>query len=345
MHKESRTPAWKWATLGALAIAVRLVGHWANPIGAEAELRAYDRFRRVPTEVVTFGDSVMEHVDPRDADRRTLSDQILSGFTGCVTANLAHSAYHPEIFEAVGRFVTRLPQTRPRLIVVPINLRSFSNTWIWHPMYRVEELQRLLLHDSLAYTLAHRPLSAFRWYDGVAGTQDDYDRAPIYDGDRFIGPQGPLAQIVFHGAGGASRDERLRTAFVMRYSARLQADHARVVAMRNLAQVLRERGVPALYYLTPVDWQEAERLAGPDVVGHITSNARLLMSVLGDAGATVNDWTRVLPHEDFSWEELPNEHLKETGRRAVAERVVAAARGLLSAQNACGRPRAAVSGD
>jgi len=345
MQARPRSAAWKWATLAAVALVVRLAGTWANPTPTELEMRALDQFRQVPTDVVTFGDSVLEHLDERDVDRRPLSTQILTGLRGCTTANLARSAYHPEIFEAVGRFVTALPQTRPRLIVVPINLRSFSNTWIWHPMYRFEELQRLLLHDSLVYTLAHRPLSAFRWYDGVAGTQDDYDRAPIYDGDRFIGPQGPLAQIVFHGAGGASRDERLRTAFVMRYSARLQADHARVVAMRNLARTLRERRVPALFYLTPVDWQEAERLAGPDIVGHITSNARLLMSVLGDAGATVNDWTRVLPHEDFSWEELPNEHLKETGRRAVAELVVAAARGLLSAQNACGHPREAISGD
>lgn len=344
MKGRIRTQAWKWAILVAFALVVRLVGHWANPVGADIEMRAYDRFRQVSTDVVTFGDSVLEHVDPRDVDRRPLSGQILAGMRGCTTANLAHSAYHPEIFEAVGRFVTRDPQTRPRLIIVPINLRSFSNTWIWHPMYRFEELQRLLLHDSLVYNLAHRPLSAFRWYDGVEGSQQDYDQAPIYDGDLLVGPQGPLAQIAFHGAGGVSREERLRTAFVMRYSARLHADHPRVVALRHLAQILRDRHVPALFYLTPVDWQDAERLAGPAIGTHIDANAAMLAGLLRGTGARVKDWSRSMGHLDFSWDELPNEHLKETGRRKLAGLIVSTARDLLSAQNACGQPRAPIVG-
>jgi hypothetical protein len=341
MQTRSRNPAWKWALVGAVAIAARLVGYWANPTGAEREMRAYDAFRHVPTDVVTFGDSVMEHVDARDVDRRPLSAEILDGLPGCVTANLAHSSYHPEIFEAVGRFVTRHARTRPRMLIVPVNLRSFSSTWVWHPLYRFGELQRLLLHDSLFYNLAHRPLLVLRWYDGVEGNQTDFDRAPIYDGDRLLGPQGPLARKVFFGAGTVSRDERLRTAFVMRYAARLRADDPRVMALRRLAQVMQERQVSALFYLTPVDWQEAQRVAGPDIVGHIESNAHFLTRVLDDTGATVKDWARLLEHDAFSWDELPNEHLKETGRRDLAGRVVAAARDLAQAQHACGRPRAA----
>jgi hypothetical protein len=235
--------------------------------------------------------------------------------------------------------------TRPRLIIVPINLRSFSNTWVPHPLYRFEEYQRLIRHDSLFYSLAHRPLAALRWYDGVEGSQDDYDRAPIYDGDHLVGLQGPLAQTAFHGAGGASREERLRTAFVMRYAAHLRAEEPRVEALRSLALVLRDRHVAALFYLTPVDWQEARRLAGPSIVGHIEHNARLLTSVLTGTGATVKDWSLLLDHDAFSWDELPNEHLKETGRRELAGLIVSAAQAQAVSQHACGRPRARVSGD
>jgi hypothetical protein len=224
-------------------------------------------------------------------------------------------------------FVTANPSTRPRLVIVPLNLRSFSNSWIKHPAYRFEELRRMLTWDRAAYTLAHQPLNVFKWYRGVEGSQDEYDRSPAYDGDRVIATLGEMNRRVDRDDGSpGSRAKQLHAAFVLRYAQRITPEDDRFEAVIRLARVLRERQVPVLFYLTPVDHETAIRYAGPPVGEHIAWNARFLTDALAREGVAARDWSRLIDASGFSWKLLPNEHLNQAGRRRLAALVAAAAR-------------------
>jgi hypothetical protein len=317
----------KWAALAAAVLAIRAVFLWASPAGPEVDVRDLDLLRAAPTDVLIMGDSVMDYVAAEDDDHERLNHKIRVSLRGCTAVNLARSAHHPEIYEPVVSFVTANPSTRPRLVIVPLNLRSFSNSWIKHPAYRFEELRRMLTWDSVAYTLAHRPLNVFGWYRGVEGSQDEYDRSPAYDGDRVIATLGEMNRRVDRDDGSpGSRAKQLHAAFVLRYAQRITPEDDRFEAVIRLARVLRERQVPVLFYLTPVDHETAIRYAGPPVGEHIAWNARVLTEALAREGVVARDWSRLLDASGFSWKLMPNEHLNQAGRQRLAALVAAAAR-------------------
>lgn len=313
--------------LAAAVLVIRVAFLWASPAGAEVDVRDLDLLRAAPTDVLIMGDSVMDYVAAEDTDHERLSHKIRVGLRGCTAVNLARSAHHAEIFEAVVSFVTANPSTRPKLVIVPLNLRSFSNSWIRHPAYRFEELRRMLSWDSTAYALAHRPLSVFRWYQGAEGSQEEYDRSPAYEGERVIATLGEMNRLLERDDGSPeARARQLDAAFVLRYAQRITPADDRFEAVIRLARVLRERQVPALFYLTPVDHETAVRYAGPAVGGHIAWNARLLVDALAREGYAVRDWSRLLDASAFSWKLFPNEHLNETGRQRLGDVAAASAR-------------------
>ena len=330
--------ALKWIALVAAVLVVRGVSYWAHPRGPESEQRGLEALRQAPTDVVILGDSVTDFVARGDVDRESLAFKLRTGLPGCTSVNLARSAHHVEIFEPVVRFVSANPATKPRLVVVPLNLRSFSNSWIRHPAYRFEELRRLLVNDHAVYDHAHAPLAVFQWYRGVEGSQVEYDRAPALDGDRVVATLGQMNRVVAYGAPGPSAHEkRMRAAFVMRYAQRIATTDDRVAAVRRLAALLNARGIAGLFYLTPVDVETAERYAGPRIRAQIAANGRLLAGVLAREGFEVYDWSLRFGGSHFSWILYPNEHLNERGRRELANLLVPAARDTLRAHRPCGQ--------
>jgi hypothetical protein len=332
--------ALKWGVLCLVALLARAVFLWAHPSEPEREVRALDDLRAMPTDVVLIGDSVMDFIAGTDRDRLSLAQQVREGLRGCTAVDLSRSAYHPEIFEPVVTFVSRDPATRPRLVVVPLNLRAFGNSWIMHPAYRFEELRRLLVHDNPGYTLAHRALAGFKWYDGVEGSQEEYDRAPAYDGDRVIATLGEMNRRVL--SGDSSPDghrARMNAAFLLRYAQRIGPLDPRVGAVVRLARTLRARGVAALFYVTPVDHETAAAFAGPALRDRIAGNAQVLVDALAKEGVVARDWSLAIGASGFSWRLYPNEHLNEAGRRALAGLIIPAARTELAAQPPCGLPR------
>jgi hypothetical protein len=322
-------------------VAARLVFFWASPAGPEVELRALDALRRVPADVLLHGDSVIDYVAAGDTDRDSLARKLRASLPGCVTRNLAQSAYHAEIFAPLTRFMLKDPATQARLVIVPINLRSFTNGWIKHPAYRFEELKQMLSRDSTLYNLAHRPLSVFQWYKGAEGSWEDFDRSPAYDGNRVIGTLADLSRrAAVADPDPAAQRARLQASFVLRYAQRITPEDQRLRAVIELARTLRDRGVRGLFYLTPVDVVTIERYAGPAVRTHLAANARLIAAALAHEGFAVRDWSFALGPSGFSYSVNPNEHLSESGRRDIAARLAEAAREELQNLAACG-PRAA----
>ena len=292
--------------------------------------------RRDGTDVLLLGDSVTLTTSYSDTDTRTLGEMVTARLSPCRTTLTAGSSYHAELFEQIGRFVSA-GAAPPKVVVVPINLRAFTTSAVFHPGWRRWLLQRMLRADSRLYEAASRPLEIFRWYEGTEGSVEEYFASPVYDGDRAVSTIGQLGVI--------GPDLRyiepgtplmVRSAVLMHYLQRITPADERVQAAVRLARALKSAGIKSVFYVTPVDWMASSSLLGPRVTDRIRENARTISDALGREGARVRDWSVVMDDTVFSWRTYPNEHLKDAGRLRLADRLASAVCEELGSGSCCG---------
>ena len=97
------------------------------------------------------------------------------------------------------------------------------------------------------------------------------------------------------------------------------------------AQRLKRAGVPALFYLTPIDVEGGRQLVGEALPANVAANSRVIMDALARSGASCLDLTTLLPEDRFVDREYACEHLDLAGRRRVAEALAGAVKSLAAA--------------
>jgi len=115
--------------------------------------KKYEIFREILDEfdgvdscpdVVYLGDSTVFSISDKDEDRRSTSDMLAADLFGKARVlGLTHGAYHMEIYYHILNVFGRT-RKRPRLVIVPINMRSFSPQWYMRPSWRFETEIELL---------------------------------------------------------------------------------------------------------------------------------------------------------------------------------------------------------
>ncbi len=290
---------------------------------------AYGRSGRAP-EVLLLGDSTSVLVSPFDLSRRTLAHmtaRAVRPWKSCVVAGLA---YHPEVYEALVRALTALP-ARPRVIVLPINVRQFGPEWTGNPH------------------LAHRDL-----IDAAHAFADDPSRPvvivpPFPRGSLLRGEPGDAAWEAFLATPVAypGRSERsvgdfvrvlaerreatdlytwLRTAFAFHFLFPLANDHERLVSLANVIGMAETIGCTVVAYLVPANHVAGIELLGDAYDDALREKAAIVSDVCRRATNApgrliLHDWTRLLPPEDFFIRYEVLSHIGDTGRRKLAARV------------------------
>jgi hypothetical protein len=128
-------------------------------------------------------------------------------------------------------------------------------------------------------------------------------------------------------AGPVTDEDRLRRAreiFVYHYTHRLRPDNERLAALRRclgLASGLAERVV---LYATPINHEAGTRCVGDRFRGIVRANIAVLQDAAKDSGFELLDWSEMLAESAFFHEDLATEHLNETGRSRLAERIASA---------------------
>jgi hypothetical protein len=110
------------------------------------------------------------------------------------------------------------------------------------------------------------------------------------------------------------------------YLYRLREDHPLIESLRVVSSSLRKAGVEPLFFVTPIDHETGTAWYGPDFRPRVSANVAVIQDVLSDCGARVIDMSFDLGRDAFAYSTIPNEHLKEYGRRHVARRLAEAIR-------------------
>lgn len=309
-----RTLLLKLSALGILVLSAQvLLGHVRHrqPCSRRDTL---DVHRANGVTTIHFGDSVLRHVAAGDGDRRSLHQMVQDEAAGERMGMLQVDASMMELYRACAVYLARNDR-RPRRLLIPVNLRSFSLEWDLRPEYqaRVDRL-RLTVGDVLALGFL-TPLSQWKVYPIHPVTPEQYRRTDVVAGGRRIASVGDLME----GSRTAPGLSLLESQFLLRYGYELRPDHRKLKAMEAIVETCRRSGMEPWFYVNPVD----VGAAGAEVREQVARNVETIRAAMARRNAPLLDLSAALDSSCFDWKiaGLPNEHLNEQGRRRVARAV------------------------
>jgi hypothetical protein len=310
----------------AVVLGVQLaIGHRSRP----EELELLDRALAEQPAVLFFADSTNRAHDPDDTDPRWISQMLDDELPDADVLSIDHAAYHPLVYRDWMETLLAAG-ARPRAAVFVLNTRSFLPGWTMRPGWQFERLRYSLGHPWAA--LLWQPLAVFKVVQGNTVTEAEFRRAPVRVGTEPAGVVGDFLRGDPEALDTPElRDEDLRLRLTCNYLGAIEPDHVRVEALRELIALCQEHGVAPVFYVTPVDVQTGEGFLPGRFRQQVAANAAFLVETVAAAGAVALDLSTSTASERFSWQRIPNEHMGQDGRAAVAEAVARELAPLLAA--------------
>ncbi len=118
---------------------------------------------------------------------------------------------------------------------------------------------------------------------------------------------------------------RLRHMMEYYNAERLEKESEGVVLIADMAKMLADLGLPSVAYISPINFEVADKVLGATSRQHISHNADVIATTYRDAAGplgTVVDATFECPGNEFS-DPL---HLTEAGRQRLASKIASAIR-------------------
>jgi hypothetical protein len=260
-----------------------------------------------PLDVLYFGDSTVWYCPETDTDKRSIDRMLRSMIPhlklGCIT----NAAYQADVYAAYCQYiVSQEKKHKPRLIVIPINMRSFSPQWDRKPQYQFEK-KKIILSGGLKHAF-YRPLRIFKYKFNTI-TDEQYWDIPVFKGRQQIGT---IKQM-------RGNKEQL----ILRYMYPLTVEHRKVKSLIKIAQLLFSHKIKAVFYITPLDYETGENYLPGEFKQQVQQNVRLIQSILKENHQQLLDLSMDLSENHFAWKAkaAPNEHLNQDGRKYVARQL------------------------
>ncbi|WP_428561344.1 MAG: hypothetical protein ACP59X_18730 [Solidesulfovibrio sp. DCME] len=210
---------------------------------------------------------------------------------------------------------------KPRLAIIGVNLRSFSDDWLFTPRWVYAATAAYLRLLAAPPTPADLP----GWLGRGKADPDAFwrqrtDRPQAGHEALFARLNAGRDALLAAAPPGLSPDEAgRRTHFINNYMTQITPDHPMLAALSETAQRLARAGVPTVFYLTPIDVEGGRQLVGEALVANVAANSQCIAETLRGQGATCLDLSALLPTDRFVDREYACEHLDLAGRRRVAE--------------------------
>ncbi len=296
----------------------------SNYFGSFEELDKLNVYLRSNTEIILFGDSVATHTRGIDNDNRDLGKFLQDEITNSYKVGLlSHGAYHSQIYEVYTDYICNA-ENPPKYIIVPINLRSFSLAWDKRPSYRFSN-ETAILKSRTKFT----PFTAFNVrltnLFGKKGSEqtkaeEEFKKTPIMYKDQQIGTVGDF-EISEEETKSDPSDEREKEILISQYLYNLPENHAKLVSLKKIAQNSKECGIKAVFYITPIDYEEGGKFIGEEFVTIVNNNIDTIEQSLEEYNIPLLNLAFDLPHQHFSVKYVPNEHVFSSGKKYIAQKV------------------------
>jgi len=282
-----------------------------------------------PYDLVFFGDSSIRAVGLCDTGTTGI-DQWLKKITKYSVLPAESPAFSPIVYQDFISAVTNRLY-KPKTIIIPINLRSFSAQWFTNPNYqfytdRIKariKYHAFSLDDFLNYI-------RYQYTDKLDQEILSWDRTPIDYGNDYLGtrtsllermkmPSGaivdcnPALKIVYH--------EQLRLMFLYRYMNWINSDHKMLDYLDETIIQARNNNIDVVVYIMPVNIEDGEMFVGKTFKPRIQENIETISKRILSHDIEFINLAFSLPPERFVDKRYVCEHLDDLGRKYVAGKI------------------------
>jgi hypothetical protein len=293
-------------------------------------VRTFDQ-SRTPPQVLYLGDSVVERVAHEDTDRRPLNQMVLDALRKNYTGlSISYSAYNPQVFYYLLAALERMKH-KPKIVILPINMRCFSPQWDMQPQWQHEEEIQILEKyienpQGRIGSVTDRSMRIISpsQFDLFNETRVNYPLSSLNRIGQFIKliESKPITQ--------EEAAWRRQQIFIFHYTHPLATDHRRLVALINIFTLLARMDVKTFAYITPINREAGERYVGPEFRNQVKANVDMLsnqvLKHVNPAIQTLRDYSFRCPARAFFQDNLATEHLNQLGRleltHLIAEEVL-----------------------
>lgn len=278
----------------------------------------------MPPDILYLGDSVLLRIsredDKKDTLDRMFAEKVADRFR---VLGVAHTAYHLLVYKELIHVLKKTVH-RPKIVFLPINLRSFSPQWDYHPSWQFRnEIQAAQSYWS--------NLTCVDIYNDDERLPNKtllrlYDSIPVYYPEIGLKTIGYFRNIINAKPDNEQkRKYRLQNVFRFHYMHELVGAHPKLNALTNIMKLAAEMGIYVIVYVTPVNWQAGQRYMGNSFINMVKSNVSLIkaQSALERFSPLVSfsDFSLLLDSDCFFSEDNSTEHLNEKGREILSDQL------------------------
>lgn len=315
---------WKLFAFGLAICFLQIADEALFPTPIPEPVRGAYELSGEPLDILYLGDSTLVRRDERDREAATTAAMLAEALPERSVASLVYPGFRMTEYDALATALIR-GGGRPAVLIVPINLRSFAAIWDMEPGMQFVRDRLFAAHDSFAFRATFNAFAAFGVYDLTPVSPESYRRLPYFDGDRRLGILGdiPVGPRLWREADPA------RANIAAMYLGPVDTDHRQVLALRRLIGRCDTAGIPLLLYVTPVNFEEGVAYVGDRFNAALERRTALVRGAAEAEGARIRDWSRSFAADKFAEGAYrADEHLRDTGRRALAAMLAAEIRTL-----------------
>jgi hypothetical protein len=275
-------------------------------------------------DILFFGDSVLLRISRDDKDTDTLDRMLAKKMDGGISLLcIAHTAYHMQVYKNLIS-VLEVTKRKPKVVILPINLRSFSPQWDFYPAWQfrdeIRAVESYLSNPSLEIaSVGEIPATAnlLRLFDAIPV------KYPLTELDRI----GQFRSMI--ASKPKNEDQkiyRLRQIFIYHYMNLLADDHPKIKALEECLRMLSVLQIPLVLYVTPINWEAGRKYVGREFIEAVKSNVSLISNRLSphqtDNRVRFGDFSTLLEAGCFFSDDNATEHLNQRGRARLADEIM-----------------------
>lgn len=309
----------------AALLTMQMVGASLYPPDLPDEILQLDRHLRNGADIIFLGDSTV--IYPAG---EVSTAEILQEFQPQHTVGqVAHPAYNLDLYRYYAGYVTRSYQ-RPKAVVIPINMRSFSPEWDLRPIYQFEPEKAVLTYGPRLAAIFYRPFDILGGFD-PAMSQQDFLNVPVFNGQTPGGRVADFERLLSNGPfesqpndvetayysnlPSEDESETLEDMLIYYYMYELTPAHRKIQSMLLASRLLKASGIEPIFYITPINYELGDKALGEAFRRRIIANVAVVEAALRTEQAEPLNLVFELEAYNF----FDSEHLTENGKARVAE--------------------------
>lgn len=289
---------------------------------AEELLRTFNTRQ---TDILYFGDSSIRFTGRQDQNKAGI-DQLFQTKTGLSLCTIANPGYSAVVYSEYVRLLDKC-RYKPRLAIIPINLRDFTGTATRRPAFDFP-LRQIYVRYRYNGDLELASYLKYRFLGLEEQIIENWRKQQVSRNGVSIGTHNSIqeeSRIPEELDYSPERENlyrhQLALKFRYHYMASVSSSDSMFSYLDKTIQHLKELKIPVLFYLTPINYSDGIKYAGKAFTGRIEMNISTIEKFMKERDVRLLNLATSLDASNFVDKQDVYEHYNYSGRDFIASRV------------------------